>query len=131
MSGRFCCILFCAATLLADESGDRAKLIGSWEGDGSVWTLQQNGDALHVTEARSDHTTLEIQCAIGSECNVKDGGHSVKVTMYYNGPKLVEMETRGSEVFKRRFGVTGDEMEIETIPIVPGGKTQITKLKRK
>jgi hypothetical protein len=48
--------------------------------------------------------------------------------MWFNGPKLVELETRGAQVVKRRFSITGDgdTMDLETIPIVPTGKSEIT-----
>jgi len=117
--------------LLAGDAGGRDKLIGAWEADGVTWTLQQNGDALRITQSRNDQQISKIECTVGGqECSVKDGGHALKVMMYYNGPKLVEMETRGSEVVKRRFTADGDALEIETIPIVPDGKPQVLKLKR-
>jgi hypothetical protein len=55
-----------------------------------------------------------------------------KVSMCFNGPKLVELETRGNQVVKRRFTVTGDgdTMDLETIPIVPTGKSETTHLRR-
>jgi hypothetical protein len=45
---------------------------------------------------------------------------------------LVEMETAGSQVVKRRFTVTGDgdTMELETIPLVPSGSSETTHFKR-
>jgi hypothetical protein len=52
--------------------------------------------------------------------------------MWFNGPKLVEIEARGTEVVKRRFSVTGDgdRMDVETIPIVPAGKSETRHFKR-
>ena len=51
--------------------------------------------------------------------------------MWFNGPKLVEMETRGSEIIKRRFQAEeGDMVEVEVIPIVPSGKTEVVRLHR-
>ncbi|MBZ5601784.1 MAG: hypothetical protein LAO79_05710 [Acidobacteriia bacterium] len=134
MSGRFLALLGAAACtgLFADDPGDRAKLAGAWEGDGVIWTLQQKGDSMRITQSHNDQQLSQIECTVGGqECAVKDAGHNAKIVMYFNGPKLVEMETRGSEVVKRRFTASGDALEIETIPIVPNGKPQVVKLKRK
>jgi hypothetical protein len=52
--------------------------------------------------------------------------------MWFNGPKLVVMEVRGSEVLKRRFHATddGSATEVESIPIVPQGKSELVRLTR-
>jgi hypothetical protein len=52
--------------------------------------------------------------------------------MWFNGPTLVQIRTRGSEVIKRRFHVTSDRgtHELEIIPIAPGGKTEIVRMSR-
>ena len=71
---------------------------------------------------------------MGKECGVKDAGRRAKVSMYFNGPKLVEMETgaKGTPVVKRRFSIAadGDTMDLETIPLVPAGPTETTHFKR-
>jgi hypothetical protein len=76
--------------------------------------------------------TDAIECNVmGKDCEVKVGGHKAKVAMWFNGDALVEMETRGTEVTKRRFLVEGDDsMKMETIPIVPPGKTETVAFKR-
>ena len=52
--------------------------------------------------------------------------------MWFNGSKLVEMETRGPHRVKRRFSISSDtdSMELETIPIVPPGKSETAHFKR-
>jgi CheY-like chemotaxis protein len=60
-------------------------------------------------------------------------GERAKVTMYYNGPRLVQYETRGSHVTKRRFTITGEDgntLEVETMPISPPGKAETIRFKR-
>jgi len=72
---------------------------------------------------------VEFQCnTVGKECSEKHG----KVSMWFNGPKLVVMETRGSDVVKRRFEASADggALEMEVIPIAPSGKTEKVALKR-
>jgi hypothetical protein len=45
---------------------------------------------------------------------------------------LVQLETRGSDVVKRRFVVQSqdDLMEVEVMPLVPPGKTEVLRFKR-
>lgn len=138
MGGR--CVLLLGvsvcATLYADDLTDRAKLSGTWEvadgpDAGATWALEQNGDSIRITQSHKDQQLSRVECNLGgSECQLKDGGRPAKISMWFNGAKLVEMETRGSEITKRSFAVTGDSMEIQTVSIVPDGKPQVTRLKR-
>lgn len=126
--------MFSAAALASDDA-DRAKLIGAWEShsDGASWILAEEGDALHITHLQNDRKLAEFTCnTSGRECSVKEGGKTAKVSLWFNGPKLVVMETQGSEVVKRRFHAAGDSnaLELETIPIVPEGKPETATLNR-
>jgi hypothetical protein len=134
-------VLVCAAALLAapavfaDDSDERAKLNGAWQSQeqtGGVWTIQDQGSGMHLTNSLGDKKIFEFACDLAKECQVKDAGKNVKVTVYFNGAKLVLTETRGDQVFKRRFGIaqTGDVLEIETIWVVPDGKTETIHLTR-
>ena len=125
-----------ATACLAQNSADREKLLGSWETGQSethsVWTLEAQGSSLHITNSLADKKLAEFACDLGKECEVKDAGRKVKVLMYFNGPKIVVMETRGEEVFKRRFGVAdpGNVLEVEMIPVVPDGKPETVRFTR-
>lgn len=124
--------LICAGAAFADDAADREKLAGSWESpDGTRWVLDSKADAVHVSEFDHDRKVSEFECnTVGRECDVKDNGKAAKVTMYYNGPKLIVLETRGSDVVKLRFHANGDQLEVETMPIVPAGKSETAKLAR-
>jgi hypothetical protein len=131
-------VVFGGAAFGAAGEG-RAKLIGTWrvQGDSagadSVWSLQEKGGAIRITHSLGDQKVAEIECnTMGKECSVRDAGRQAKISMWYNGPKLVELEIRGSEVIKRRFALAGDDdsMEIELIPISPAAKTETIRLKR-
>jgi hypothetical protein len=128
------------ASAFADDSGGRAKVNGEWQlqtgagkDAGETWILAGREDALHITQLQNGQKLAEFDCNTkGRECEAKDAGRHAKVSFWFNGPKLVELETRGSEVVKRRFSVgdKGDVMEVEVIPIVPAGKPEVLQFKR-
>jgi len=135
----FVALLLLCGSALADDASDRAKLLGSWQRqdetgkDVTVWTLEVKGMALHISESRGDQKISEFECAPkGAECEGTVEGKKAKITMYYDGPALVQLETQGSEVTRRRFAVGGqpDVMDIEVVPIVGAGKAETLHLKR-
>jgi hypothetical protein len=134
-------VLVFAGAALGEDAGDaRAKLIGTWqvqgvsgEDSGMVWAIQDTADGVRVTRSKGGQTLSDQECnTVGKECSIKDSGRKMKVSMWYNGPKLVELETRGSDVMKRQFSVAndGEALEIELIPITPAGKAETLHLKR-
>jgi hypothetical protein len=120
----------------AEAGPDRQQLIGTWQsqgGESQTWKLAAKGEAMQIVRAENDRKVSEVECnTAGRECALKDEGKPVKVSMWFNGSKLVVMETRGSEVLKRRFQASGDgsTMELETIPIKPQGKPETVRLTR-
>jgi hypothetical protein len=124
----------------ADDDSARTKLVGTWQPqessnkDSGIWTLQSKGvDVLRVTSSLGDQKMADFECSTkGRECDMKDSGKSAKVSMWFSGSKLVELETRGQEVVKRLFSVAplGDILEIEIIPIQPDGKTETLRFRR-
>jgi hypothetical protein len=134
-------ILFAALALGAAAQGDdavnRAKLSGAWQsgtGTGAAtWILDQKADAAHITYLEGDRKLADFECnTMGHECAVKEAGKSAKVSIWFSGAKLVELETRGREVVKRRFAVAeqGDTLEVEVIPIMPEGKAETLYFRR-
>ncbi len=129
-----------AAAAVADDSADQAKLVGTWQvqnetgkASNSVWILEEKADAIHITNLQDDQKVAEFECnTLGKECAIKDAGHKATVSVWFSGPKLVELETKGSEVVKRRFAIAGqgDTMQLEVIPIVPADAPQTKVLKR-
>ncbi len=111
---------------------DRAHLIGSWvqNGGSQGWVIDGSSDKLHVTETENSSPVAEFQCNTdGHDCDVKIGGHKASVSMYYNGSALVQFETRGGQIVKRRFSVlpSGNAMKVEVTPMT-GAKTQTEEL---
>ncbi len=87
--------------------------------------LEHSGDKIHVQEFKGPELKSDFSCSDdGKDCSVKEGGHSEKVSFYFNGPKLVELETRGDNVIQRHFALAGDgkSLEVEMVSISPPGK---------
>ena len=131
-------LLLCVP-VLADDISDRAKLLGSWQAqddsgkEATVWVLEVKGMALHISESRGNVKISEFECAPkGVDCEGTVAGNKATVTMYYDGPALVQLETKGSDVTRRRFTVTGqpDMMDLDVRPIVGAGKAETLHLKR-
>ena len=125
-------VLFAAAALGDDQAGRRA-LAGTWSDKDarSQWVIRENGETISMVFSQNDHTMAKLECAAGaSDCEMQDAGRKAKVSMWFNGDKLVQMETKGSEVVTRRFSASGDTLEIEVIPIVPDGHPQTLHLTR-
>jgi hypothetical protein len=131
-------LLLASLAFAADDTA-REKLAGKWqqsEGNGepaSTWTLERMGDSIHVVNSNPTKTIEDFDCNTdGKECSVKNAGHKSKVSLWFNGAALIELETTGDHVVKRRFTVTGngDTMDLETIPIVPGGQPDTAHFKR-
>ncbi len=120
---------------LADDASDRAKLTGTWQAqDGNTnWTVEAKNDAIHITQSENGQKVLEFECNTnGKECEVNDNGHKGKVSVYYNGPKLVALESRGSDIIRRRFTITTgkDTLQVELIPVAPAGKAETAEFRR-
>src|SRR5216684_176993 len=91
------------------------------------------GGSLHITNSQGDQKLSEIECKpTGAECEGTASGKKAKVTMYFSGPTLVQLETVGSDVIKRQFTVREqpDIMELEVIPIIGSAKSETLHLKR-
>jgi len=124
----------CAFAAPGDDYADRAKLVGSWQSpdNSQLWSFQTEGDSLKVTQTEGGAKIADFVCNTdGKSCEVKIGGKKASVSFYYNGPKLVEIEQKGSDVIKRRFAAAeADGMELEVMPIVPSGSNETLKFKR-
>jgi hypothetical protein len=131
-------LVFGVAVFAGDA--ERAKLMGTWESQGGTdsatkltWLLEAKGDAMHITYLQGSQKLAEFECdTSGRDCAAKDSGHAAKISLWFNGSMLVELETKGPEVVKRRFAVTGagEEMDVEVIPIASKSKAETVHFKR-
>jgi hypothetical protein len=129
-------LLLLAATVIADDTDPRDKLLGKWQpatakDAGEVWLLELVGDSLRISHSMKQKTDA-IECNImGQDCEVKVGGRKTKVSLWFNGDMLVEMEMRGTEVIKRRFRIAENgTLKLETMQIAPPGRTETAEFKR-
>jgi hypothetical protein len=132
-------VLMFGVAALADDT-ERAKLMGAWEsesgtdhGSSVIWLLEAKGGVLHIANLQGSQKLAEFECDTnGKECATKVSGRAAKISLWFNGPKLVELETKGSEVVKRRFAISGagEEMDVEIIPIVSESKAETVHFKR-
>lgn len=129
--------LWLGSTAFADDTA--SKLSGTWAAQAeskdapTTWVFEQQGDTLKVTEMSGADKFAEFECdTVGRDCEIQDAGKKATVSMWFNGPKLVQLETKGSEIVKRRFAVDekGDTMEVEVIPISHKGKAEIMHFRR-
>jgi|KBSMisStandDraft_5_1062788.scaffolds.fasta_scaffold02532_13 hypothetical protein len=133
-------LLSLSGEALADDQSDRQKLLGSWELQGAAenspalsWTFSTAKNSIRVMQLDAGGKVADFACSTeGTTCEIKTAGKKAMVSMWFNGPRLVEMETKGSDVVKRRFKILpqGDVMEMEVIPVVPSGKTETFQFKR-
>ena len=123
----------CAA---GDQAEDRAKLSGTWatesaSGKPMTWVIEQKADTAHFVNSEGDQKAADFECSTrGKECEIAESGKQAKISMWFNGSSLVQMETKGSDVTRRKFSIDGDKMSVEIVPIAPEGKTEILHFKR-
>ena len=128
-------LLMLVAAAPGGDFADRDRLIGKWtqgaSGTDESWSFETVGDSLRVTHMLKQKPD-EFRCNImGHDCDVKLSGKRARVSLWFNGGMLVELETRGSEVIKRRFKAgDGDALQVEIIPINPGGKPETEVFRR-
>ncbi len=122
-------------------AADRTALSGSWqlvpapsaEGPDKLKTgtlsITQKADSIQITEnvtdAEGKQKKVEIACStMGKECKVNDA----QLTLYYNGPMLVMIESRrgGDNVIKKRLKASedGKTLNLEVMHIAPAAAAE-------
>lgn len=122
-------ILFVASAI----AQDKPSLNGTWQFDPAkselhnsriseaTWVIQEGDNTIHLTESEGAKSKkVELQCTTdGKECTVT--GDKAKASFWYNGPMLVEMETKGDHVMRYRMKISDDlkTLTVEVTHIVP------------
>ncbi|HTR34525.1 MAG TPA: hypothetical protein VMH80_01395 [Bryobacteraceae bacterium] len=122
-----------AVVALPGGAQDRPDLTGTWKFDasksqihsekinGGTWTISEGDDTIKISESEDgSNKKVEFQCTTdGKECKVT--GDKASASFWYNGPMLVEMETRGDHVLRYRMKLSSDgkTLTVQTTSIVP------------
>lgn len=123
-------LILWASLLGAQTPAQQPTYNGTWvsQKDKDVkLTMQTSGDKIHVQEFKGNDLKWEYTCGLsGKACKFKEGMREATVSIWQNGPKLVELCTRGDSVTKRRFTLAdqGSKLDVEVLPISPPGETQ-------
>jgi hypothetical protein len=112
---------------------DRPNLSGTWQFDssksqlhavaavGATWVIAEDESSIQITESESVASKrIELKCSTdGKECKISGG--KVKASFWFNGPMLVEMESRGEHVTRYRMKLSDDgkTLTVNTTSIVP------------
>ena len=125
-----------ALGLCAAMAAGRPELNGVWQLDSGSLTpetklksetlvIHQNEDSVQISENRTAKNGKEskddIQCnTMGQQCKVKN----LEVSLWYNGPMLVLVETHNDLVTKTRFTPSedGKTLHLEVIHMVSGNE---------
>ncbi len=106
--------------LIADTQSDRASLVGTWNEHGGThgWVIESSAKGLHMTQLDASAPIADFTCATdGHDCDIKISGKKGKVSLYYNGSALIQMETKGDLITKRKFTIDGDGLKVEVTPM--------------
>jgi hypothetical protein len=98
------------------------------------WVFDQKDGKMHVQEMNGDKVVGDFTCALsGQECQVKEDGQSVKVMLYYNGPKLIAIRVHGDDALKQRLSVSADgkTLQVETVPLSASQKAETLTFQRR
>jgi hypothetical protein len=126
-----CSLAISALPLVAQ---DRPNLSGTWLFDGAkselhtekvtgaTWVINEDASSIQITENEDGAKKIELKCTTdGKDCKVI--GDKATASFWYNGPMLVEMETKGEHVtrFRMKLSDDGKTLTVDTTSIVPKG----------
>jgi hypothetical protein len=122
-----------AALALPLAAQDRPNLSGTWQFDsskselhnekiaGATWLINEDDSSIQLTESEDGASRkIEMKCSTdGKECKIS--GDKATASFWYNGPMLVEMESKGDHVVRYRMKLSqdGKTLTVETTSIVP------------
>jgi hypothetical protein len=126
-----CSALAVPAVPLAGQ--DRPNLSGTWQFDssksqlhtmtvaGAIWVIDENESSIQITESEDGaNKKTELKCTTdGKECKIS--GVKATASFWYNGPMLVEMESKGEHVTRYRMKLSDDgkTLTVDSTSIVP------------
>jgi len=102
-----CLILALFALPVNAQDPPKPGITGTWQLDAAkselhnskmtsaIWVIDEGDNSIHITETEGGKSKkIDMQCTTdGKECQVS--GDKSKASFWYNGPILVEMQTKG------------------------------------
>jgi hypothetical protein len=126
-----CSVLAIPALPMAGQ--DRPNLSGTWQFDsskselhtvkiaGATWVIGEDDSSIQIVESADGASKkIELKCTTdGKQCKI--GGDKATASFWYNGPILVEMESKGDRVVRYRMKLSDDgkTLTVDTTSIVP------------
>ncbi len=129
-------LLACSALAvfsLPSLAQDRPNLSGTWQFDsskselhtvkvgGATWVINEDDSSIQISESEDGAAKkTELKCTTdGKQCKVS--GDKATASFWYNGPMLVEMESKGDRVMRYRMKLSDDgkTLTVDTTSIVP------------
>jgi hypothetical protein len=112
---------------------ERPNLSGTWQFDssksqlhtvkvgGATWVINEDDSSIQITESEDGAAKkIELKCTTdGKQCKVS--GDKATASFWYNGPMLVEMESKGEHVMRYRMKLSDDgkTLTVDSTSIVP------------
>jgi hypothetical protein len=88
-----------------------------------TWVILEDDSSIQITESEDGASKkIELKCTTdGKECKIS--GNKATASFWYNGPMLVEMESKGDRVMRYRMKLSDDgkTLTVDTTSIVPKG----------
>jgi hypothetical protein len=113
---------------------DRPNLSGTWQFDSSksqlhtltgasaTWVINEDESSIQITESEYGASKkMELKCTTdGKVCKIS-GAKATTASFWYNGPMLVEVESKGEHVTRYRMNLSadGNTLTVDTTSIVP------------
>jgi hypothetical protein len=115
------CSVLAVLTLPLAGQDDRPNLSGTWQTvAGATWVINQDESSIQITESEDAASKkTERKCTTdGKECKI---GGKATASFWYNGPMLVEMESKGDRVTRYRMKLSDDgkTLTVDATSIVP------------
>ncbi len=127
-----CLVLSLFAIPAAAQDEEKPNLSGTWQFDASksdvrpgkissaTWVIEAGENSIHITQTENGKSKkLESQCTTdGKECKFPGDR---RVSFWYNGPVLVEMETKSERAVRYRLKISedGKTLTVEVTYLVP------------
>ena len=127
-----CWVLVLLAVQATGQEQERPSFSGTWQFDATkselhsskissaIWVIEEGDNSIHISQTENGKAKkTELQCTTdGKECKFPGDRRD---SFWFNGPMLVDMETKNDHVIRYRMKISDDgkKLTVEVTPIVP------------